>query len=154
MTVQSIMSTRLVTVELDDKLKTVKEIFDRLKFHHLLVVDQDRLVGVVSDRDLLRALSPFIGSMMETDRDVATLNRRVHQIMTRKLITLGPQAEVADAAALFLAHDISCIPVVDTASRPVGILSWRDVLRSTAPPPSTDFGPVAGPVASPPVQSS
>jgi acetoin utilization protein AcuB len=154
MTVQSIMSTRLVTVELDDKLKTVKEIFDRLKFHHLLVVEEGRLVGVVSDRDLLRALSPFIGSMMETDRDVATLNRRVHQIMTRKLITLGPQAEVADAAALFLAHDISCIPVVDTASRPVGILSWRDVLRSTAPPPSTDFGPVAGPVASPPVQSS
>ncbi|MEO9091720.1 MAG: CBS domain-containing protein [Rhodanobacter sp.] len=149
MTVQSIMSTRLVTVEMDDKLKAVKEIFDRMKFHHLLVVDEGRLVGVVSDRDLLRALSPFIGSMMEADRDVATLNRRVHQIMSRNLITLGPQAEVAEAAALLLEHDISCIPVVDTASRPVGILSWRDVLRSAAPP-----APDAGQVAGPPVQSS
>ncbi|MEO6799234.1 MAG: CBS domain-containing protein [Rhodanobacter sp.] len=150
MTVQSIMSTRLVTVELDDKLKAVKEIFDRMKFHHLLVVEEGRLVGVVSDRDLLRALSPFIGGMMEADRDVATLNRRVHQIMTRKLITLEPQSAVADAAALFLAHDISCIPVVDKASRPVGILSWRDVLRSAAAPPSRD----AGQVASAPIQSS
>ena len=143
MTVQSIMSTRLVTVEMDDKLKSVKEIFDRMKFHHLLVVEEGRLVGVVSDRDLLRALSPFIGSVIEADRDIATLNRRVHQIMTRKPITLEPQAKVADAVALFLAHDISCIPVVDTACRPVGILSWRDVLRSSAPPPSCDVGQAA-----------
>ena len=150
MTVQSIMSTRLVTVEMDDKLKAVKEIFDRLKFHHLLVVDEGRLVGVVSDRDLLRALSPFIGGMMEADRDVATLNRRVHQIMTRKLITLEPQAELAEAAALFLAHDISCIPVVDKACRPLGILSWRDVLRSATSPPA----PAVGQVASSPIQSS
>ena len=143
MTVQSIMSTRLVTVELDDKLKAVKEVFDTMKFHHLLVVEEGQLVGVISDRDLLRALSPFIGSSMEADRDVATLNRRVHQIMTRKPITLGPQAAVVDAVALFLAHDISCIPVVDTACRPIGILSWRDVLRSSALPLSRDVEQVA-----------
>ncbi len=144
MTVQGIMSTRLVTVEMDDKLKAVKEIFDRMKFHHLLVVEEDRLVGVISDRDLLRALSPFIGSTMEADRDVATLNRRVHQIMTRKPITLAPQASVADAVALFLAHDISCIPVVDAACSPIGILSWRDVLRSSAPLPLRDVDQAAG----------
>lgn len=150
MTVQSIMSTRLVTVEMDDRLKSVKEIFDRMKFHHLLVVEEGQLVGVVSDRDLLRALSPFIGSAIEADRDVATLNRRVHQIMTRKPITLQPQAVVADAVALFLAHDISCIPVVDTTFRPVGILSWRDVLRSSLPPPSRDVvEDASSPVQSP-----
>ncbi len=134
MTVQNIMSTRLVTVEMDDKLRVVKEIFDTMHFHHLLVVDEGRLVGVVSDRDLLRALSPFLGSVVEGERDLATLNRRVHQIMTRHPITLGPQATVAEAAALFLTHNISCIPIVDTEFRPTGILSWRDVLRSLSPP--------------------
>ena len=134
MTVQSIMSTRLVTVEMDDKLKVVKDIFDTMNFHHLLVVDEGLLVGVVSDRDLLRALSPFLGSVVESERDVATLNRRVHQIMTRHPITLGPQATLAEAAALFLAHNISCIPIVDSEFRPAGILSWRDMLRSLSPP--------------------
>jgi acetoin utilization protein AcuB len=58
-----IMSTRVVTVEFDDSLATVKEIFDSLRFHHLLVVGSDRkLCGVISDRDLLRAISPYVGT--------------------------------------------------------------------------------------------
>ena len=134
MNVGSIMSTKLVTVQLDDKLSLVKEIFDTVKFHHLLAVEDGQLYGVVSDRDLLRALSPYIGSTVESARDLATLNKRVHQIMTRKPVTLRPEASVADAIALFLAHGISCIPIVDADMRPVGILSWRDVLRAYATP--------------------
>jgi len=130
MNVGSIMSTKLVTVQLDDKLSLVKEIFDTVKFHHLLAVEDGQLYGVVSDRDLLRALSPYIGSTVESARDLATLNKRVHQIMTRKPVTLRPEASVADAIALFLAHGISCIPIVDADMRPVGILSWRDILRT------------------------
>jgi acetoin utilization protein AcuB len=132
MRLQDLMSTKIVTVEMDDKLEVVKRIFDSTRFHHLLVVDGGRLQGVVSDRDLLRALSPYIGSNVETARDTATLNKRVHQIMTRKPITLHPEAEVADAIALFLDHSISCIPIVDGDFRPVGIISWRDLLRLLA----------------------
>jgi acetoin utilization protein AcuB len=125
------MTSRVVTVDMDDRLSVVKDIFDAMKFHHLLVVDSDgKLGGVVSDRDLLKALSPFVGTAAETARDVATLNRRVHQIMSRKPITLPPDASIAEAVRLILEHRISCIPVVDAHFRPVGILSWRDILRS------------------------
>jgi acetoin utilization protein AcuB len=140
MKVQDIMSTRVVTVEMDDKLKVVKEIFDTVKFHHLLVVEEGKLFGVVSDRDLLRALSPYIGSTVEAARDIATLNKRVHQIMKRKPVTLQPEASVTEAIALFLAHGISCIPIVDAQSRPVGIVSWRDVLRSWVVPEAAPGG--------------
>jgi len=59
----SIMTARVVTVEMDDRLEIVKEIFDTMNFHHLLVVDEHKkLSGVVSDRDLLRAISPYVGS--------------------------------------------------------------------------------------------
>jgi acetoin utilization protein AcuB len=133
MSVRSIMTTRVVTVELDDRLEVVKQIFDSMKFHHLLVIDDARkLCGVVSDRDLLRALSPYVGTSAETARDLATLNRRVHQIMSRQPITLRPEAAIPDAVNLFLTHRISCIPVVDEEFEPVGIVSWRDVLKSFA----------------------
>jgi acetoin utilization protein AcuB len=136
MKVQDIMSQRVVTVELDDRLHVVKKIFDTTHFHHLLVIDDDgSLYGVVSDRDLLRALSPFIGSTVETARDAATLNKAVHQIMSRKPITLTPEALVADAIQVFMTHPVSCIPIVDGQFRPVGIVSWRDVLRSFAGSP-------------------
>ena len=130
--VSEIMSAKPVTVEMDDRLGAVKEIFDALRFHHLLVVENDRLFGVLSDRDLLKALSPNLGTAAQTDRDVASLNKRVHQIMTRKPITLHPENSVMEAIQVFNTHRISCIPIVDREQRPVGVLSWRDVLRSLA----------------------
>ncbi len=69
MVMRDIMTARVVTVEMDDRLEVVKEIFDTMNFHHLLVVDEHKkLSGVVSDRDLLRALSPYVGSAAETER--------------------------------------------------------------------------------------
>ena len=130
---QSIMSTRIVSVAYDDKLSEVKQIFDSMKFHHVLVVEHGKLHGVISDRDLLRALSPFIGKLAETARDAGTLDKRAHQIMSRDLVTLPPDASVADAVDLFLTRSISCLPVVDSQQRPVGIVSWRDVLRALRP---------------------
>jgi acetoin utilization protein AcuB len=141
MDVGSIMTARIVTVEMDDRLEVVKQIFDALNFHHLLVVDErKKLTGIVSDRDLLKALSPHIGSAAETARDAATLNKRVHQIMSRKLLTLHPQAAVADAVQLFLEHRISCIPIVNDEFKPVGILSWRDVMKLLRANPSLSGG--------------
>jgi len=130
MQVQSIMTRRVVTVELDDSLLVVKQIFDQMRFHHVLVVDDQRaLCGVISDRDLLRAISPFIGSYSEQSRDLATLQKRVHQIMTRKPVTLRPEQSLEEAVATLLEHRISCLPIVDAAFRPVGIVSWRDLLK-------------------------
>src|ERR1700679_1612628 len=130
-----VMTAPLVTVEIDDPLEVVKQIFDSVKFHHLLVVDAGKkLCGVISDRDLLRALSPYIGTASENARDTATLKKRVHQIMTRQPVTLAPEATVADAVRVFLEHRVSCIPVVGPGFKAVGIVSWRDVLKSLALP--------------------
>lgn len=74
MQVSEYMTTRLVTVEMDDTLDTVREIFDNTGFHHLLVVERGEVVGVLSDRDLLRHLSPYVGTASETARDAATLH--------------------------------------------------------------------------------
>jgi len=50
--------------------------------------------------------------------------------MSRKPITLRPEASLEEAVKLFLAQQISCIPVVDKKFRPIGSVSWRDVLRT------------------------
>jgi len=128
--VRQIMTEKIVTVEMDDKLTVVREIFDHLKLHHLLVVENNKLFGVLSDRDLLRALSPNLGKLSETAKDAETLQKRVHQIMTRKPITLTPDAVVTDAVNLLITRNISCIPIVDEQFCPVGIISWRDVMKA------------------------
>lgn len=130
MNVAQLMSVKPVSVSQDDTLAVVKQIFDNVKFHHVLVVEKDVLVGVLSDRDLFKALSPHIGTAAETLRDLATLNKKVHQVLLRKPVTLQPQAKVMDAIHLFNVEGVSCIPVVDSNGHPQGILSWRDIIRA------------------------
>lgn len=130
MRVEKLMTRHLVTVELDDTLRTVQEIFSHAKFHHLLVVEEGRLYGVLSDRDLLKAISPRIATASETEKDRATLNKKVHQIMTRKPVVVKPQDSIHDAIELINKHSVACLPVVDAENRPVGILTWRDIFRA------------------------
>jgi acetoin utilization protein AcuB len=126
----AIMSRRLVTVTMDDTLATVQQLFKEHRFHHLLVVEGRALVGIISDRDLLKALSPNIGTLSETDRDRATLNKRAHQVMTRDPVSVRPTTPLADAAALMLEKKVSCLPVTSDQHRLEGILSWRDLLKA------------------------
>lgn len=134
MNVQDIMSPEPVTVGMDDDLQRVKDLFELYRFHHLLVLSGDKLVGVISDRDLLRASSPFIGRASERPQDVATLNRRVHQIMTRNLVVVAPETPVEEAARLMLDKRVSCLPVLAAEGQLLGIVTWRDQLRSLLPP--------------------
>lgn len=127
--VDQIMTRKLATVEMDDTLKEVNAIFTHSRFHHLLVVASGRLVGVISDRDLFKAISPNIGTLAETNKDLATLNKKVHQIMSRKPIALREDAVLHDAVDVFLAHGVSCIPVTNAEDHPVGIVTWRDLIK-------------------------
>lgn len=127
--VAEVMSQPVVSVEMDDRLWVIKQIFDSVQFHHILVVSQNTLVGVLSDRDYLKAISPRLGTAAENKSDLDTLNRRVHQVMSRKPITLRAQSSIGEAITLFEANNVSCIPVVDGNNRPVGIVSWRDIFH-------------------------
>jgi acetoin utilization protein AcuB len=129
MLIDAIMIRSVVTVGLDDTLRTVQALFERYRFHHAIVVDQGRVVGVVSDRDLFRNLSPFIGMGSERPMDQASLNRKVHQIMSRRPITVGGGEPIASAGLLMLQHNISCLPVVDAQGGCRGVVTSRDVLR-------------------------
>jgi len=132
-TLRQIMTPHVITVSMDDSLRAVRQLFDEHRFHHLLVVEGRKLIGVISDRDLFRHLSPFLGhDLSERSQDLATLNQRAHQIMTRKPISASPDTTVQEAIATILEHRISCLPVVDENSHPVGIITWRDILKTLA----------------------
>lgn len=128
-TISEVMRRHTVTVGPDVTILEVKLLFESSRFHHVLVVEQGRLAGVVSDRDLLKHISPFIGKLSERVQDRHTLNLRVHQVMTRRLVTASAGETLEDAARRMLEHDVSCLPVVDAHGRVQGILTWKDLVR-------------------------
>ncbi len=128
-TIADIMSTRVVTVEMDDRLTVAKEIFEQANFHHLLVMEDNQLAGILSERDLLRAISPNLGTSAETAKDIDTLQKRMHQAMTRQPITISPQCSLDDASRKLLEHNIGCLPVLEDGQLK-GIVTWKDLLRA------------------------
>ncbi len=132
MHVSALMTRDVVTIGLDDTLADVREIFDTHNFHHLLVLDGGKVVGVVSDRDLLKHLSPFVGKLSERTQDAFTLQRTVHQVMSHTVVTVMATDTMETCSQLMLTRGVSCLPVVDDRGRCVGIVTWRDLLRAAS----------------------
>lgn len=129
MSIAQIMTTRVVSVHMDDSLQSLRALFEATGFHHLVVVQDNVMKGIISDRDLLKAVSPFVDTISERMLDRATLDKKAHQIMTRNVITLTQKDSIYTAIALFNDNKISCIPIINEEAHPIGIVSWRDVMR-------------------------
>ncbi|HRQ75606.1 MAG TPA: CBS domain-containing protein [Phycisphaerales bacterium] len=130
MLVRDVMTPDVVTVSLDDTLESIRAIFLASRFHHLIVVEGGHVVGVISDRDLLKTISPFIGNpLMERSQDRNTLQRRAHQVMSRRPVVVHEDTDLSEAAATLLRERVSCLPVVDEEMQPRGIVTWRDLLQ-------------------------
>jgi len=132
MIVADIMTVNPVTVNMDTELLEIKDIFDHVYFHHLLVENEsdNTFAGVISDRDLLKALSPYIHTAAETLRDMETLKKRAHQIMSRQIDTVTPTTDCNIAVRKMLDADISCLPVVGDDKIILGIVTWKDFLNN------------------------
>ncbi len=132
-TVRDIMTTPVYSINMDASIRDAKALFDKRRFHHAVVLQRKQVVGVLSDRDVLKVISPFIGNrMMQRSQDLSTLKQRIHQIMSRTLVTIDPDATVAEAARKMLTERVSCLPVVDEDMHLVGILTIRDFLSWAA----------------------
>jgi acetoin utilization protein AcuB len=129
MNIESIMTRGLVTVDLDETVQAVRDKFAFHRFHHLLVLERGTLVGLITDRDLLANLSPFVGKPTERSQDHFLLERRAHQIMNRGVIAVSPDTPIKLALGRMLLEGGSCVVVCDAARVPTGIVTWHDMLR-------------------------
>ena len=129
MSIAKIMTTELITVSPDKKVGELYKTLQSLPIHHLLVVDNEKLVGIISDRDILKNISPYANTTAEEAKDRFTIDREAHKVMCSKVITCSPSASIRDAASMLLEHNISLLPVTTKDNTLVGVLSWKDILR-------------------------
>ncbi len=118
--VSSIMTTDVVTISQDETLDQAKEYFFQHKMnHHLPVVEEGKLVGIISTTDLLKLNKPF--------EEYTSI--KVKEIMTTKVGTLSPDDQIGTAAEIFLHNFFHAIPIVDENRILLGIVSLVDVLK-------------------------
>jgi CBS domain-containing protein len=126
--VRDIMSDHIVTISSDDSLSTVEDIMTLGHVRHMPVVRAGQLVGVVSERDLLRASLSNLSAFGSEQRRAFLQVVEIKRVMSTPPIVIDPDASVEDAALVMAERKIGCLPVVE-GGRLIGMLTETDVLR-------------------------
>ncbi|HET8531404.1 MAG TPA: CBS domain-containing protein [Methylomirabilota bacterium] len=128
MLVRDVMQAHPVTATAETRLSHLLRVLQRRGFRHVPIVDGERLIGIVSDRDVKQALASAALSTDGRERDRLLDALTAGEIMTRNVITTGAMFGVEDAARLMATRKISALPVTE-GDRLVGIVTETDVLH-------------------------
>jgi CBS domain-containing protein len=128
--VESIMQREFASVRSDERLDFVEDVMALGRVRHMPVVDDGKLVGVVTQRDLLAASLSRVLDFDKQERRTFLRSVDVREVMAGRPITVAPQATLAEAAALLLRHKIGCLPVVGPGGEALGLVTETDLLRA------------------------
>jgi CBS domain-containing protein len=117
--VETIMIKDLITLGPESTVAHAVEIFKGKRIHHIPIVDEGKLVGLVTTHDLWN-------KQIAHDAYDATM---IKDIMSKKLVKLDPDDKVGTAAELFLDNRFHALPVVKEDNFLVGLVTTFDVLR-------------------------
>jgi acetoin utilization protein AcuB len=126
--VAGIMTRQVVTINPDMSISLVHEIFEKNSFHHLVVVEHNKVVGVISKSDYLQIrhmLSVSWGGEIRVQEWFADLCSR--DIMTKKPVCIESSDTIGLAADIFMVNRFHCLPVVDDGEL-AGVVTSHDLL--------------------------
>ena len=125
------MSSPAVTITPDTRFQDALKSMRDHRFRRLPVVDKKgRLVGIVSERDLLYASPSPATSLSVWEIGYLLSKIRVRTIMTREVIATTPDTPVEDAARLMADRKIGGLPVVDECDHVVGVITETDIFKT------------------------
>lgn len=134
MLVREWMSPDPVAVDPATPVREARRLLGYYGIRHLPVVERDRVVGMLSDRDVRlddRALELLVAS---ADAEAAGVEREVRAVMSAPVHAIAPDETVEEAARTMLSWQISALPVVDAAERLLGLITTTDCLLASLSP--------------------
>jgi CBS domain-containing protein len=126
--ISNVMSSSVESVDVNDKLSVVRHLLLEGSFHHVPIVEERKLVGIISSRDMLRL--PFDVSGISEDAVDEGLDKSftIEQVMHRDLVTIDRDDTVQTAIDLLARGKFHSLPVVDEEGTLIGIVTSIDLL--------------------------
>lgn len=129
MYVKNWMSKNVVTVGVNDSLSVAINTLKRNRVRRLPVMDDDKLVGIVSDRDLKEAAPSKVTSLDIWELHYLLSRINIKDIMKKDPITISPNSTIEKAAIIMHDNKIGGLPVVDEGKL-VGIITEQDIFEA------------------------
>ncbi|MDB4991260.1 MAG: hypothetical protein JWN04_6438 [Myxococcaceae bacterium] len=133
--VSEIMTRDVITLFEEDNLERVNQELGVFRFRHLPVVDEGRVVGILSQQDLLRATfaNGDGNGTGHRAREARFLEQTfVRDVMHTDVMTVRPEEAVGEAARRMLQNGFGVLPVVDADGMLVGIVTENDIVRAAS----------------------
>ncbi len=123
------MSSPPITIDIDATLPEACDILRQHKIRRLPVVQEGKLVGIVTRGDLRGAQPSEATSLSIWELNYLLAKLKIKEIMTPDPITIRDDATISDAAQLMIDYKVSGLPVVDKEGNLVGMITESDIFR-------------------------
>ena len=126
--VREIMMGSPVTLKPDETLDLANDVISLGRIRHIPIVEDGRLVGLLSERDMMGATTTTIFGLKRKSKSALLKSVLIKDVMKKKVVTVKPDTLIKDAAHLMKEKKIGCVPVVDEGAL-VGLVTTTDILR-------------------------
>jgi CBS domain-containing protein len=126
--VKDIMTTELFVLTPDHNLKDLDTIMNWKSVRHIPIVENNKMVGLITHRDLLKVLVEMYSSL-STNNDLRE-SILVGEVMNKEIFVVYPQTPLKEAASIIKNKKLGCLPVVDEESKAlIGIVTEADFVK-------------------------
>jgi CBS domain-containing protein len=123
-----IMMGSPVTLKPQDTLDLANDVISLGRIRHIPIVEDGKLVGLLSERDLLGAAATTIFGLRQKSKSALLKSVLIKDVMKKKVITVKPETAIKEIAHLMKEKKIGCVPVVSEGAL-VGLVTTTDLLR-------------------------
>lgn len=124
------MTKHPVTMTSDATVGEVDRIMKKNKFHRMIIVDGGKLVGYLSDRDVMRVTPSPATSLSKFEIRSLLDKLKVRDIMQKKVVTVAENATIEEAALIMYNNKVGGLPVISEVGAVVGIITATDILKT------------------------
>lgn len=124
------MTKHPVTMTSSATVGEVDRMMKKYKFHRMIIVDEGKLVGYLSDRDVMRVAPSPATSLSKFEIRELLDKLSVKDIMQKKVITVSEDATIEEAALIMYQNKVGGLPVISQVGKVVGIITATDILKT------------------------
>lgn len=126
--VRDFMTTPATGIEADSRLLDAALTMRRSGFRHLPIVRGEKLVGIITERDINRYAPSLLGNVSQEEYNAIFENTPLERVMTKNPISVSPDTPIRKVVAILHNKKLGCMPVVEDG-RLVGIITVTDLLK-------------------------
>jgi CBS domain-containing protein len=126
--VREIMMGSPVTLKPEDTLDLANDVISLGRIRHIPVVEDGRVVGLLSQRDMIGAAASHIFGLKQKNTSALLKTMLIKDVMKKRVFTVPPDTKIKAVAHLMADKKIGCVPVVSEGAL-VGLVTTTDILR-------------------------